>query len=97
MKQRLMELYFTDGGDLTDREVLVKAASECGLDADEVRAALATEADVAEITKAAEAAQKSGIEGVPFLSSAASTRCRARNRRASRRRDRTGRARACGG
>ncbi len=67
LKQRLMELYVTDGGDFTDREVLVKAASECGLDADEVRAALATEADVAEITKAAEAAQKSGIEGVPFF------------------------------
>src|SRR5262245_51420210 len=32
MKQRLMDLYFTEGGDLTDREVLVKAAAECGLD-----------------------------------------------------------------
>src|SRR6185437_7460674 len=26
MKQRLMQLYFTEGADLTDREVLVKAA-----------------------------------------------------------------------
>jgi predicted DsbA family dithiol-disulfide isomerase len=67
MKQRLMELYFTEGGDLTDREVLVEAAADCGLDADEVRQALATDADVAEITQAAEAAQKSGIEGVPFF------------------------------
>ena len=30
MKQRLMELYFTEGADLTDREVLVKAAADCG-------------------------------------------------------------------
>ncbi len=34
MKQRLMELYFTEGADLTDREVLVKAAADCGMDAD---------------------------------------------------------------
>jgi predicted DsbA family dithiol-disulfide isomerase len=67
MKQRLMELYFTEGADLSDRDVLVKAASDCGLDADEVRAALATEADVAEITQAAESAQASGIQGVPFF------------------------------
>ena len=34
MKQRLMELYFSEGGDLTDRDVLAKAAADCGLDAD---------------------------------------------------------------
>ena len=33
MKQRLMELYFRDGGDLTDADVLVQAAADCGLDA----------------------------------------------------------------
>ena len=37
MKQRLMDLYFTEGGDLTDRDVLVRAAADCGLDADLVR------------------------------------------------------------
>ncbi|MGZ3409662.1 MAG: DsbA family oxidoreductase [Xanthobacteraceae bacterium] len=67
MKQRLMELYFTEGADLSDREVLVKAAADCGLDADAVRSALATEADVAEVTKSAEAAQDAGIQGVPFF------------------------------
>jgi predicted DsbA family dithiol-disulfide isomerase len=67
MKQRLMELYFTDGGDLSDREVLVKAADDCGLDANQVREMLATEQDVEEITKAAEAASNSGIQGVPFF------------------------------
>ena len=35
MKQRLMTLYFAEGGDLSDREVLVKAAAECGMDADD--------------------------------------------------------------
>jgi predicted DsbA family dithiol-disulfide isomerase len=65
MKQRLMDLYFTEGADLTDREVLGRAASELGLDADEVRARLATEEDVAETTKAANAAKEAGINGVP--------------------------------
>ena len=41
MKQRLMDLYFTEGGDLTDRDVLVEAAADCGLDADLVRQRLA--------------------------------------------------------
>ena len=65
MKQRLMELYFRDGGDLTDIEVLVKAASEIGLDADEMRTRLATDDDVARISEWAEEAAAKGISGVP--------------------------------
>jgi predicted DsbA family dithiol-disulfide isomerase len=65
MKQRLMELYHAEGGDLTDREVLVRAAADCGLDAGAVRARLATEEDVARVTAAAQSAQEAGIEGVP--------------------------------
>ena len=67
MKQRLMDLYFTEGGDLTDREVLVKAAADCGLDAEQVRTQLASDLDVAEVTEAAEAAKNSGVDGVPFF------------------------------
>jgi len=67
MKQRLMELYFTEGADLTDREVLVQAAASCGLDAAQVRDLLASEQDVEEIAKAAEAASSAGIQGVPFF------------------------------
>jgi len=37
MKQRLMELYFRDGGDLTDTNVLVQAAADVGLAAEETR------------------------------------------------------------
>src|SRR4029077_20274875 len=33
MKQRLMQLYFAEGADLTDRDVLVQAAADCGMDA----------------------------------------------------------------
>ena len=65
MKQRLMELYFRDGGDLTDVDVLVQAAADCGLDADEVRARLATDEDVALISAHAQEASDKGISGVP--------------------------------
>jgi len=65
MKQRLMDLYFTEGGDLTDREVLVGAAADCGLDADVVRRRLAGEDDVARVEQAARSATESGINGVP--------------------------------
>ena len=65
MKQRLMELYFRDGGDLTDPEVLVQAAADCGLDAGEVRRRLATDEDVALISAQARDASEKGISGVP--------------------------------
>ena len=65
MKQRLMELYFRDGGDLTDTEVLVTAAADVGLDADDVRKRLATDEDVALISGWAQEASDKGISGVP--------------------------------
>ena len=65
MKQRLMELYFRDGGDLTDTNVLVQAAADVGLDADDVRRRLATDEDVAVISAQAKEASDKGISGVP--------------------------------
>jgi len=64
MKQKLMDMYFTEGADLTDREVLAKAAAEVGLG--DVREALASERDVAEVEREAEAAKEAGIQGVPM-------------------------------
>ena len=65
MKQRLMELYFTEGADLTDREVLVKAAADCGMDADLTRELLASDRDVDRVSEQAEQAKRAGIDGVP--------------------------------
>jgi predicted DsbA family dithiol-disulfide isomerase len=65
MKQRLMELYFAEGADLTDREVLVAAARDCSMDADLVRQLLASDADVERVQAQANAAQEAGIDGVP--------------------------------
>ena len=66
MKQRLMSLYFSEGADLTDREVLVKAAADCGLDPARTRELLASDTDVDTVTRAAESAKEAGIEGVPM-------------------------------
>ena len=65
MKQRLMELYCRDGGDLTDTDVLVEAAADCGLDLDDVRRRLATDEDVALVSGQAQEAADKGISGVP--------------------------------
>ncbi|MBV9347246.1 MAG: DsbA family oxidoreductase [Pseudolabrys sp.] len=67
MKQRLMDLYFTEGADLTQRDVLVRAATEVGLDANEVRNGLAGDKDLAEVESEAQAAKEAGIEGVPMF------------------------------
>jgi predicted DsbA family dithiol-disulfide isomerase len=67
MKQRLMDLYFTEGADLTDSDVLVRAASDIGLDAHEVRDALESGKDVPEIDRDANAAKEAGIQGVPMF------------------------------
>jgi predicted DsbA family dithiol-disulfide isomerase len=67
MKQRLMELYFSEGGDLTDRAVLAQAAADCGLDPDRLRELLASDTDVARVEDEAQSAKEAGIEGVPFF------------------------------
>jgi len=65
MKQRLMDLYFTEGADLTDNEVLVKAAADIGLDAAQIRQRLASDEDVARVQQEADSAKEAGINGVP--------------------------------
>jgi len=67
MKQRLMDLYFTEGADLTNRAVLVQAAADVGLDPEDVRAALDSDKDVAEVEGEAQSAKEAGIEGVPMF------------------------------
>jgi predicted DsbA family dithiol-disulfide isomerase len=65
MKQRLMDLYFTEGADLSDREVLGQAAVGCGMDGACVRDLLASDRDIQEVTTEADTAKNAGIDGVP--------------------------------
>jgi predicted DsbA family dithiol-disulfide isomerase len=67
MKQRLMELYFSEGADLSDKAVLVKAAADIGLDANEIDRKLETEDDLAIVSQRVEQAKSAGIQGVPFF------------------------------
>jgi predicted DsbA family dithiol-disulfide isomerase len=67
MKQRLMDLYFTEGADLSDPEVLAEAAADVGLNREDVRGWLASDRDIAAVEGQAKAAQEAGINGVPFF------------------------------
>jgi predicted DsbA family dithiol-disulfide isomerase len=67
MKQRLMELYFSEGGDLTNPDTLVKAATDIGLDASAVRQKLASNDDVDAMLAAVQAARDIGVNSVPFF------------------------------
>lgn len=67
MKQRLMDLYFTEGADLTNKAVLVQAAADVGLDPEDIRAALDSDQDVEAVTQEAEEAKQAGIQGVPMF------------------------------
>jgi predicted DsbA family dithiol-disulfide isomerase len=65
VKQRLMELYFAEGANLSDPNVLVYAAVDCGMDGDLVRRLLASEADIDRVEGEANSAKEAGIGGVP--------------------------------
>jgi predicted DsbA family dithiol-disulfide isomerase len=65
VKQRLMELYFAEGADLSDAKVLIQAAVDCGMDGDLVRRLLASDAEVDRIEGDANSAKEAGIDGVP--------------------------------
>jgi predicted DsbA family dithiol-disulfide isomerase len=65
MKQRLMEIYFAEGGDLSDPKVLIQAAIDCDMDGDLVRRLLASDAEVDRIEGEANSAKEAGIDGVP--------------------------------
>jgi predicted DsbA family dithiol-disulfide isomerase len=65
MKQRLMELYFSHGADLTEGSVLVQAGVAGGFDEGEISGRLASDLDVQAVTDEALAASQAGVEGVP--------------------------------
>jgi predicted DsbA family dithiol-disulfide isomerase len=67
MKQRLMDLYFTEGADLSNTAVLVRAAADIGLDPAQVRADLTSGKDAAEVEREVRMAKDAGIEGVPMF------------------------------
>jgi predicted DsbA family dithiol-disulfide isomerase len=65
VKQRLMELYFAEGADLSEPRVLIQAAVDCGMDGELVRRLLASDDDADRIEGEANSAKEAGIDGVP--------------------------------
>ena len=67
LKERIDRATFTEGLAVSDHEALIAIASEAGLDADEVRAVLASDryADAVRADEAQAAAY--GVRGVPFF------------------------------
>ena len=67
VKERLLRATFTEGEAIADSETLVRLVSEAGLDADEARAVLASDAYAAEVRADEQQAAALGITGVPFF------------------------------
>jgi predicted DsbA family dithiol-disulfide isomerase len=63
--EALFKAYFLDGRDIGDLDTLVEIAAEAGLDADEIRAYLASDEDIDRIRAEDEMARKMGVSGVP--------------------------------
>ncbi len=67
VKERLLRAYMTEGESIGDPEALVRLAAEAGLDADEVRAMLASDTFAREVRADEDEARALGINGVPFF------------------------------
>lgn len=65
MVERLFAAYFSEGRDIGDASVLAELAAAVGMDADAVRARLATDEDRAAIAAEIDEAYQIGVTGVP--------------------------------
>lgn len=67
VKERFLRGYLGEGEAIGEPEVLVRLAAEAGLDEEEVRATLATDAYAADVRAEESDAAEIGISGVPFF------------------------------
>ncbi len=67
LKNRLFALYFTEGGNLSDPEALVAAASDVGLDPEEARAILTSDRYADAVRAEERHWQSAGISAVPTV------------------------------
>lgn len=67
MKERLFKAYMTEGRSISDRDELARLAGEVGLDGQEVRTMLDTDAFIDEVRRDERRAREIGIRGVPFF------------------------------
>jgi len=67
VKERYLLAYMTEGAPIGDTETLIRLAAEAGLDADEVRATLASDSYAQAVREDEDEARQLGISGVPFF------------------------------
>ena len=67
VKERLMRGYFTEGEEVSDHETLVRLGADAGLDPDEARAALESDAYADDVRGDEALARRMGIRGVPYF------------------------------
>jgi predicted DsbA family dithiol-disulfide isomerase len=65
--ERLMRAYFTEGEAIDDHAVLLRLATEAGVDADEARAVLESDRYAEEVRTDEATAARIGVRGVPFF------------------------------
>ena len=65
MAERLFQLYFVEGADLTDRATLIQASADVGMMSDLVAELLPTDSDIDKIRKDLDKAREIGVTGVP--------------------------------
>jgi len=65
--ERLFNLYFIEGQDVGDHAVLLKAAQNVGMEGEKVKQLLAGNTDCDTVEQMIAAAQKMGVQGVPFF------------------------------
>ncbi len=65
LKQALLRAYFTEGENVADHEILIRIASEAGLDAAQARRVLETDAYADEVRAQERHFQQAGIHSVP--------------------------------
>lgn len=66
-KERVLAAYFTQGRNVADLDTLAELGTELGLDATEVRTALASEAYAEEVRHDEYQARQIGVRGVPYF------------------------------
>jgi predicted DsbA family dithiol-disulfide isomerase len=67
VKERLMRGYFTEGAAVGDHETLVRLGADAGLDPEEARATLESDAFADDVRVDEELARRMGIRGVPYF------------------------------
>ena len=67
VKESLLSLYFEQGVDISNRDVLIEVAGQNGLDTDVARTLLESGTDIDSVQQEIEQIQQIGISGVPFF------------------------------